>query len=104
MTRLSRSSLEPDSWSAAVNKNFSVLVADGRIASVGDFSAPLVSTEVMADAWVVVVVFGVPAIADVVVVVVPFDPNDVDDMSAGATVVGGVKNDPSSRVSRKSLH
>lgn len=44
------------------------------------------------------------AVGGVAVVVVPFDPNEADAMSAGATTVGGVKNLPSSKVSRKSLY
>lgn len=111
MTRFRRSSLEPDSWSAAVSKNFSVLVADGSIASVDDLSMlVVVSTVVKVNDWVGVVVILAPAppapIGDVVTVVVgavPFEPNEADDMSEGATVAGGVKNVPSSNVSRKSL-
>ena len=59
MTLFSLSSLEPDSWSAAVSRNFSVLVADGRI----------VSGEVL----VVVIVMPVEAIGTPVAVMVEVD-------------------------------
>ncbi len=78
------------------------------MASVDDFSLSLLSesTELIAVPCVVAV-FEMPVRGDVVVVgvvvAVSFDANEVDAMSAGATAVGGVKNVPSSKVSRKSL-
>jgi len=99
MTRLRRSSLEPDSWSAAVSRNLSVLVAEGRMASVEDFSGSL-SAEAMTDVCRVVLILVSVLGGDAVA---PLEPNEVDGMNEGATVAGGVKKVPSSRVSRKSL-
>ena len=94
MTLLRRSSLEPDAWSAAVRRNFSVLIAAGGTtcagSSVGHSEGGGGTTESIG-----------PAINSPT-----FDEGFekiVDGIITGVTAVGGVKNEPSSKVSRKSL-
>lgn len=78
------------------------MVAEGRMVSVKDFSTPL-STEATTDIRGVVRLLFSVLRGDAVVAVAPFELNEVDDMSEGATVTGEAKKVSSSRVSRKSL-
>ena len=115
MTRFNLSSRDPDSWSAAVSRNLSVLVAEGNIASAGQFSVGMI---VFKDPGVTGVgaasVGGLPGskagcswaldiVEETGVVGVALDVPKEEDTRDGATVVGGEKNVPSSSVSRKSL-
>lgn len=82
MTSLSRWFLEPGAWSAAVKKNFSVLVGAGRIfgteALLSSWSGGMYEFE----GWAVY---------------------ELDETRGGAIEGGGVKNDRSSKVSKKWL-
>lgn len=116
MTRFNLSSRDPDSWSAAVRRNFSVIVADGSIISVGLLSVIIASRDpavmigvgaARADvfpgssggcSWLFDIVAGLNT-----VVGVTLDVPKEEETRDGATVVGGEKNEPSSSVSRKSL-
>lgn len=51
MTLFNRSLREPDSWSAAVRRNFSVLVAAGRIVVVSSKGLEGAATVVSRDGW-----------------------------------------------------
>ena len=97
MTLFNRSSREPDSWSAAVRRNFSVFVAAGRISSDGSFAG------VGGSAGMTIADWGAAGAAGGSRVTVGANDVDADDTSEGAIVAGGVKKEPSSSVSRKSL-
>jgi len=77
-------------------------VAEGRMVSVKDFSTPLSADATTDVRGVVRLSFSVLR-GGAVVVVAPFELNEVDDMSEGATVTGEAKKVSSSSVSRKSL-
>jgi hypothetical protein len=115
MTLFNLSSLEPDSWSAAVSKNFSVFVAAGRTTggssldgaagmtcdgegwaapAFAKLSSSLVHSEEEEDTKVVGLSEGV---------VGGLGKTEEDIKLEGAAEGGGLKNEPSSKVSRKSL-
>lgn len=100
MTLLRRSSREPDSWSAAVRRNRSVFVAAGRITGAGSSTGFSIDSSSGGSAGSVELVGSDMKVSS-------FKggfENEVEDIRDGATVVGGgVKNEPSSKVSRKSL-
>jgi hypothetical protein len=93
MTLFSLSSLDPDSWSAAVRRKRSVFVAAGRIIGASNGSGMSAGA-----CW-----NGGSSFVVEVAVVLLVGKEDEDDMRDGATVEGGVKNERSSSVSKKSL-
>lgn len=94
-----RSFREPDAWSAAVRKNFSVFVAAGSTGgtgSSGGFSGAAGAGSADPDACgLEIYEFSTPRGT-----VLLYGGGDIID---GATVVGWLKNVPSSNDSRKSL-
>lgn len=76
------------------------MVAAGRMVSVGSCDTGAGMSRLMAAALGYIIACSCVVASEVAVV---DGANEADDTSEGATVVGGVKKVPSSRVSKKSL-